>query len=64
MVRQINCCRLRTDVDGVRELAQAPPQPLNDVAQLRLLLGAAGLNLPEDPAEGELSLAHLDASSL
>ena len=34
------------------------------VAQLRLLVGAADPTLPEDPVEGELSLAHVDASSI
>ena len=43
---------------------QEPPRPLNEVAQLRLLLGAADPTLPEDPAEGELSLERVDASSL
>ena len=41
---------------------QEPPRPL--VKQLRLLLGAADATLPEDPVEGELSLARVDASSL
>ena len=43
---------------------QEPPRPRNEVAQLRLLLGAADPTLPEDPLEGELSLAHGDTSSL
>ena len=43
---------------------QEPPRPLDEVVQLRLLLGAADATLPEDPVEGELSLAHVDASSL
>ena len=47
-----------------RRPGQEPPRPLNEVQQLRLLLGAADATLPEDHAEGELSLAHVDASSL
>ena len=43
---------------------QEPPRPLDEVVQLRLLLGAADPTLPEDPVEGELSLARVDASSL
>ena len=43
---------------------QEPPRPLNEVVQLRLLLGAADPRLPEDPVEGELPLAHVDVSSL
>ena len=43
---------------------QAPPRPLNDVVQLRLLLGAEEATLQEDPAEGVLSLERVDASSL
>ena len=43
---------------------QEQPRPLNEAQQLRLLLGAADPTLPEDPVEGALSLAHIDASSL
>ena len=43
---------------------QPPPHHLEDVCQLRLLLGAAEAPLPEDPAEGVPSLGRVDVASL
>ena len=43
---------------------QPPPHHLEDVCQLRLLLGAAEAPLPEDPEEGAPSLERVDVASL
>ena len=43
---------------------QPPPHHLDEVFQLRLLLGAAEAPLPEDPEEGAPSLGRVDVASL
>jgi hypothetical protein len=43
---------------------QPPPHHLEDVCQLRLLLGAAEAPLPEDPVDGVPSLERVDVASL